>query len=78
MTQASLPLCVAVTADVDPDANRACPGRVDAVSPASGGKVACLEACAAGLEALAAVLERLGIPCTFFWEARSLQTLRRA
>jgi len=78
MTQGNLPLYVAVTADVDPDANRACPGRVDAVSPASGGKDACLEACGEGLKALVPVLERLGIPCTFFWEARSLQTLRRA
>ena len=77
MAQANALLYVALTVDVDPDANRACPGRVDAVSPACGGEDACLEACGAGLEALGSVLEELGIPCTFFWEARSLQTLRR-
>jgi hypothetical protein len=75
--QETPPLCVALTADVDPDANRALPGRVDAVSPTCGGRDACLEGCATGLEALLSVVGRLGIPCTFFWEARSLQVLRR-
>ena len=77
MAQGCAPLYVALTVDVDPDANRPSPGRIDVVSPGPGVEDARLEACGDGLEALASVLDKLHIPCTFFWEARSLQTLRR-
>ncbi len=72
----SLPLYVALTVDVDPDANRPEPGRTDAVSAGAGGRVS-LRACRQGLEALAALLEELHLPCTLLWEARSLRVLAR-
>lgn len=77
MSQVELPLFVALTVDVDPDANRPSAGRAEAVGPHRDGEDVCLEACRAGLEALGSILEDQGIPCTFFWEARSLQVLRR-
>ena len=67
-------LYVALTVDVDPDANTARSGRRDAVSAGAGDGVS-LKACTAGLRALGTVLGELHVPCTFFWEARSLQVL---
>ena len=72
---AAIPLCVALTADVDPDANRPYPGRTDAVSAGVAGAGVSLTACRAGLETLVWLLRELQIPCTFFWEARSLARL---
>ncbi|MCK4283077.1 MAG: polysaccharide deacetylase family protein [Candidatus Brocadiae bacterium] len=66
------PLFVAVTVDVDPDANRPQPGRADAVSPAGEARY---DACFEGLGLLLNVLEGMGAPATFFWEARSLRRL---
>ncbi len=63
---------VALTVDLDPDANRPVPGRPDAVSP-SGQAAFC--ACFEGLEHLASLLEDRGIPATLFWEARTLRRL---
>lgn len=62
---------VAFTMDVDPDANRAREGRPDAVSAGSDDGVQ-MDACREGLEWIAEVLEQTGLPCTFFWETRTL------
>ncbi len=68
------PLYVALTVDVDPDANRPARGRPDAVSAGAGQRVT-LEACRRGLGVVLDVLEEFRMPCTFFWEARSLRVL---
>jgi len=70
------PLYVALTVDVDPDANRPAPGRTDAVSAGVGDRVS-LRACRQGLHEMAVLLDELHIPCTLFWEARSLRVLAR-
>jgi hypothetical protein len=67
-------LYVALTVDVDADANRPCPGRPDAVSP---GGEARFEACAQGFEAVADLTAELGWPCTLFWTGRALLALHR-
>ena len=67
-------LFVAVTADVDPDANRPLRGRVDAVSPGADGQVS-LGACFEGLALLADLLDELSLPATLFWEGRAAQRL---
>jgi len=69
-----LPFFVALTADVDPDANVPARGRADAVSPGGDG-VARTDACGRGLAAAIEVVEDIGIPCTLFWEARTLRAL---
>ncbi len=69
------PLRVAVTVDVDPDANRAVPGRPAAVS--AGAEQARFEACFAGLDALAETLAARRLPATLFWEGRTLSELTR-
>jgi len=66
------PLLVALTADVDADANRAAPGRPDAVSPTG---EATYVACGEGLGILLELLGELRLPATFFWEARALERL---
>jgi len=71
---ASDSLFVAVTADVDPDANRPRPGRADAVSAGAGDR-ATLGACFEGLAALADTLEALALPATLFWEGRTAERL---
>ena len=65
------PLFVALTADVDPDANRAVPGRIEAVTAGARGSVR-TGGCLDGLRRVLAVLQELELPCTFFWEARTL------
>ena len=67
-------LFVAITADVDPDANRACPGRPDAVSPGAG-DTATFDACFEGLGILLDALDEHGLPATLFWEGRTLEEL---
>jgi len=62
---------VAFTMDVDPDANQAVKGRPDAVSAGSDDGVR-MDACREGLEWIAQVMEQTGLPCTFFWETRTL------
>jgi peptidoglycan/xylan/chitin deacetylase (PgdA/CDA1 family) len=66
------PLFVAVTADIDPDANRAVEGRADAVSP---GGEATFDATLEGLRALREILQERVLPATFFWEGRTLHEL---
>jgi len=69
----SLPLFVALTVDVDPDANRAVSGRPEAVS--AGSDEATYSACARGLGAVLDELERRELPATIFWEGRALEEL---
>ena len=69
------PFYVALSADVDPDANRPRRGRTGAVSAGAPDGAVSLAACRSGLGTLARVLQETGVPCTFFWEARSLSTL---
>jgi peptidoglycan/xylan/chitin deacetylase (PgdA/CDA1 family) len=75
--QRTAPLYVCLSVDVDPDANRAAPGRPDAVSARCGESVA-LDACGQGLDVLAEIVQDMAIPCTLFWEARSLRALADA
>jgi len=69
------PLYVALTADVDADANRAVRGRIDAVSAGAGEQRARYDACFKGLHQLATALGDLGLPATLFWEGRALEAL---
>jgi hypothetical protein len=69
------PLFVAITADVDPDANQPVLGRADAVSAVQTDGEVSLDGCFQGLAALLDVLERLALPATLFWEARTLSEL---
>jgi peptidoglycan/xylan/chitin deacetylase (PgdA/CDA1 family) len=71
------PLYVAVTADVDPDANRPVRGRSDAASAGHPGGEARFDGCLEGLRALVEVLGEMSLPATLFWEARTLQALAR-
>jgi len=64
-------LFVALSADVDPDANRAVPGSTEAVTAGACGSVR-TDGCLEGMRCLVGVLEELELPCTFFWEARTL------
>lgn len=68
-------LCVAVTLDIDPDANTAVRGRIDALSyPLEGGGVS-VDAVQRGLVETLGILEGLGLPATVFFEARTAQLL---
>ncbi len=67
------PLSVAFTADIDPDANRARAGRVDAVS--AGAREAGFDACFRGLRLFLDLLEENSLPATLFWEGRTLEQL---
>lgn len=69
------PLFVALTADVDPDANRPLPGRVETVSAGREDGVE-LDACFQGLSRLLDLLEERAFPATLFWEGRTLKELR--
>ncbi|HHT9141296.1 MAG TPA: polysaccharide deacetylase family protein [Candidatus Tripitaka californicus] len=69
------PLFVAFSLDIDPDANTAVKGRLDALSyPLEKGKAE-VEATARGLVETFGVLRELDIPATLFFEARSAQLL---
>jgi hypothetical protein len=68
-------LFVAFTLDVDPDANRAVPGRPDAVGPY--GEVH-YKACRAGLAMAREIVERRRLPVALFWEGRGLREIARA
>jgi peptidoglycan/xylan/chitin deacetylase (PgdA/CDA1 family) len=63
-------LSVALTLDVDPDANRAVPGRVDAVS--AGTDAPSCDACLRGLARVVPDLESHGLPATLFWDGQTL------
>ena len=69
------PLFVAFSLDIDPDANTAVKGRLDALSyPLEKGRAE-VEATARGLVETFGVLRELDIPATLFFEARSAQLL---
>ena len=65
------PFRVAVTLDVDPDANRAVAGRVDAVSPPVQAGQARFDAVEAGLRDALAILASLDVAATLFFESRT-------
>jgi len=64
-------LFIALGADVDPDANRPVPGSTEAVTAGACDSVR-TDGCLEGMRRLVGVLEELELPCTFFWEARTL------
>ncbi|MEF8787524.1 MAG: polysaccharide deacetylase family protein, partial [Planctomycetota bacterium] len=66
------PLYVAITADIDPDANRAIEGRPGAVS-AGAGEGARLFGAVEGLRRMADLLLEENWPATLFWEGRTLE-----
>lgn len=69
------PLFVAFSLDIDPDANTAVKGRLDALSyPLEKGRAE-VEATARGLVETFGVLRELDLPATLFFEARSAQLL---
>jgi hypothetical protein len=66
------PLFIALTADVDPDANRAVPGRPDAVTAGEPDGLARTDACVRGLGAMVELLAGSSLPATLFYEGRTL------
>lgn len=75
MTKNHKLLYVAISLDIDPDANSAVEGRHDALSSPTGhGKVA-IEACKKGLRKILELLDRYDIDATLFYEARTAQML---
>ena len=68
-------LYVAMSLDIDPDANTAVEGRHDALSaPVQNGTV-CIEACKKGLQKILELLDVYTINATLFYEARTAQML---
>jgi len=63
------PLHIALTLDLDPDANRAVPGRVEACSGA--GDAPSYDACLRGLDSVLAGLAAHGLPATLFWAGQT-------
>lgn len=69
------PLYVAISLDIDPDANSAVKGRYDALSsPIEYGEIR-VDACKKGLQKIFELLERYEIDSTLFCEARTAQML---
>ena len=69
------PLRVAITLDIDPDANRPVPGRVDAVSPPIEAGLARFDAVHDGFRSTLDILASLSIPATLFFESRTAREL---
>ncbi|BBO16599.1 conserved hypothetical protein [Candidatus Brocadia pituitae] len=75
MTKINEPLYVAISLDIDPDANNAVKGRYDALSsPVEQGAVR-IEACKRGLQKILELLDIFDINATLFYEARTAQML---
>jgi hypothetical protein len=72
---AQAPLFIALTADVDPDANRAVPGRPDAVTSGEPAGQARTDACLEGLRAMLGLLAEASLPASLFYEGRTLDAL---
>jgi peptidoglycan/xylan/chitin deacetylase (PgdA/CDA1 family) len=72
---ADAPLFIALTADVDPDANRAVAGRADAATSGDPAGAARTDACLDGLRAMLRLLHDASLPATLFWEGRTLDEL---
>src|SRR3972149_9989275 len=75
MTQSDKPMYVAISLDIDPDANSAVEGRHDALSsPIEQGEIR-VDACKKGLQRILDLLEKYDIDATLFYEARTAQML---
>src|SRR3989339_1844292 len=75
MTKIDTPLYVAISLDIDPDANSAVEGRHDALSsPIEYGEIR-VDACKKGLQKIFELLEKYDIDATLFYEARTAQML---
>ncbi|MFN3532989.1 MAG: polysaccharide deacetylase family protein [Candidatus Brocadia sp.] len=75
MTNTDEFLSVAISVDIDPDANSAVEGRHDALSsPIGHGKVT-IEACKMGLQKILELLDIYDISATLFYEARTARML---
>ncbi|OHC11836.1 MAG: hypothetical protein A3K25_13365, partial [Planctomycetes bacterium RIFOXYB12_FULL_42_10] len=75
MTKIDTPLSVAISLDIDPDANSAVEGRHDALSsPIEYGEIR-VDACKKGLQKILELLEKYTIDATLFYEARTAQIL---
>lgn len=75
MTKIDTPLSVAISLDIDPDANSAVKGRHDALSsPIEYGEIR-VDACKKGLQKIFELLEKYTIDATLFYEARTAQIL---
>ncbi len=75
MTQSDKPMYVAVSLDIDPDANSAVEGRHDALSsPIEYGEIR-VDACKKGLQRIFELLEKYDIDATLFYEARTVRML---
>src|SRR3989304_8775680 len=75
MTQSDKPMYVAISLDIDPDANSAVEGRHDALSsPVEYGEIR-VDACKKGLQRIFELLDIYDIDATLFYEARTAQML---
>ena len=75
MTNIDKPLYVAISLDIDPDANSAVEGRHDALSsPTEHGEIR-VNACKNGLQKILDLLDKCDIDATLFYEARTAQML---
>jgi len=75
MTQSDKFLYVAISLDIDPDANSAVEGRHDALSsPIEYGEIR-VDACKKGLQKIFELLEKYDIDSTLFYEARTVRML---
>src|SRR3990167_1297837 len=75
MTKIDTPLSVAISLDIDPDANSAVEGRHDALSsPIEYGEIR-VDACKKGLQKIFELLDIYDIDATLFYEARTAQML---
>jgi peptidoglycan/xylan/chitin deacetylase (PgdA/CDA1 family) len=75
MTQSDKSLYVAISLDIDPDANSAVEGRHDALSsPIEYGEIR-VDACKKGLQRIFDLLDIYDIDATLFYEARTAQML---
>lgn len=75
MTKTNTPLYIAISLDIDPDANTAVAGRYDALSsPIQYGRIQ-IGACKKGLQKIFRLLDTYAIEATLFYEARTAQML---
>ncbi|HHT9130619.1 MAG TPA: polysaccharide deacetylase family protein [Candidatus Brocadiaceae bacterium] len=75
MTQISEYLNIAISLDIDPDANTAVEGRHDTLSASLDHGKVCIEACKKGLQKMLELLDLYDIESTLFYEARTAQML---
>ncbi|MBI2472006.1 MAG: polysaccharide deacetylase family protein [Planctomycetes bacterium] len=75
MTNIDESLYIAISLDIDPDANSAVKGRHDALSPPIEHGEILIAACKKGLQKIFGLLEKYDIDATLFYEARTAQML---